>query len=404
MQPARGVVAHAITPVLAARHYPSGLNSRFIDPHASFSEYIEGSRKLIATARGAVGLPVSDKIVDGNAPFELKPAEGYPAGKVKTYRRGILLTHGLTDSPYHMRHLGAFFQEQGFLVFGVLLPGHGTQPGDLLEIAWQEWEKTVAYGVDQLAAEVDEVYLGGYSAGGALSVYQSLHDQRVRGLFLFAPALRVSSKAAFANFHKTYSWLTASAKWLSIKPDMDMYKYESFPKNAAAQMHALTRALKTQLAKRKVQIPVFAVVSQDDETVNSAATIELMTYATHSANKLVYYFSDAGKIPAGLDTDKIEYVNSVLSEQKISSSAHTAIVLPREDEYYGELGEYCNCLHYYPNEMAKYQACIDRLETVIHGEITEKNLKQGTLRRLMYNPHFVSMKIAMRQFIEKLPD
>lgn len=404
MQPERGVAAHAFAPVLQARHYPSGLNSRFVDPHATFSEYIEYSRKLIATARGAAGLPVTDKIIDGNAPFELKPADGSPAGKEKIYRRGILLTHGLTDSPYYMRHLAAFFQEQGFLVLGVLLPGHGTQPGDLLEVAWQEWVKTVAYGVDQLAAKVNEVYLGGYSAGGALSVYQSLRDQRVRGLFLFAPALKVSHRAALANLHKTYSWLIPSAKWVSIKPDADIYKYESFPKNAAAQMHALTCAVKAQLAKRKVQIPLFTVVSQDDETVNSAATIELMSHATHSANKLVYYFSDAGKIPGGLASDKIDLVNSVLSEQRISSSAHTAIVLPREDEYYGELGAYCNCLHYYPNEMAKYQACIDRLETVIHGEITEKNLKLGTLRRLMYNPHFVNMKIAMKQFIEKLPD
>ena len=110
-----------------------------------------------------------------------------------------------------------------------------------------------------------------------------------------------------------------------------------------------------------------------------------------------------GTIIVGFDKDKIEYVNSVLSRQRISSSAHTAIVVSGEDEYYGEQGEYCNCLHYYPHDMAKYQDCINQGESVMQGEVTAKNLKQGTLRRLMYNPHFSTLKIAMQSFIDKLP-
>ncbi len=76
-----------------------------------------------------------------------------------------------------MRHLAEFFLENGFRVMAVLLPGHGTQPGDLLEVTWQEWAKTVAYGAYKLAEEVDEVYLAGYSTGATLSVYQSLRDK-----------------------------------------------------------------------------------------------------------------------------------------------------------------------------------------------------------------------------------
>jgi hypothetical protein len=191
---------------------------------------------------------------------------------------------------------------------------------------------------------------------------------------------------------------------LNIHSDNDFYKYESFPKNAAAQMYALTRVIKKQLAKTEVNIPVFAAVSQDDATVNTATTIEFMQHARNASNKLVYYYSDPDKIPAGFEKDKIEYVNSVLSRQRISSSAHTAIVVPGEDEYYGEQGEYCNCLHYYPHDMAKYQDCINQVESVMQGEVTAKNLKQGTLRRLMYNPHFSTLKIAMQAFIDKLPN
>lgn len=356
-------------------------------------------------AQAHVGLDAGGlrRIVEGNAPFELIPPAGYPPGKDKIYRRGILLTHGLSDSPYFMRYLAAFFQENGFRVMAVLLPGHGTRPGDLLDVRWQEWAKAVSYGVDKLAFEVDEVYLAGFSAGGALSVYQSICDQRVRGLFLFAPALKISSNAAWANAHKAYSWLAPSAKWLSIKPDTDIYKYESFPKNAAAQMHALTLAVRGLMAKSKVQIPVFAAVSQDDATVISAATVQFMAHAPHPANKLVYYFSNADKIPADLAAGKIDCVNSVFPQLRIISSAHTAIVLPSEDAYYGEHGEYCNCIHYYPGEMGKFSACKRQPEQALRGEITEENLKAGTLRRLMYNPNFDTLKASMRKFIDSLP-
>ena len=388
---------------LESRLHPSGQNSRFINLPVTFAEYILHSRALIARIRASDQLKNLDNIVEGNSPFELRPADGYLPGKEKPYRRGIVLIHGLSDSPYFMRHLAKFFQENGFRVMVVLLPGHGTKPGDLLYVRWQEWYKAVEFGVNRLAEEVDEVYLGGYSAGGALSVYLSLVDSRVRGLFLFAPALKVSAKAAFANLHKAYSWFLPSAKWLSINPDNDIYKYESFPKNAAAQMHALTRAMKNRLKKHKMQIPIFAVVSQDDATVDTSATIELMSRAAHPANKLVYYYSDPEKVPSELEQDKIECVNSVLAEQNIISSAHTAIVVPREDEYYGEAAKYSNCLHYYPDDMSKYQVCREQLEATVQGEITEKNLKRETLRRLMYNPHFEALKIEMKNFIDKLP-
>ena len=143
------------TPLLEARHRPSGLNSRFHGGRLAFADYVASSRDMLYKARCRLGAANPEKIVDGNAPFELKPKASGSARQHKTYRRGVLLTHGLTDSPYFMRHLAEIFQEDGFRVMAVLLPGHGTQPGDLLEVTWQEWAKAVAYGTDRLAEEVD---------------------------------------------------------------------------------------------------------------------------------------------------------------------------------------------------------------------------------------------------------
>lgn len=369
----------------------------------AFGEYVRRTTAMLRRVHAKLGTAELDKAVAGNAPFELHPAGDSSRGRNKPYRRGVLLTHGLTDSPYFMRYLAEFFRENGFRVMAVLLPGHGTQPGDLLGVTWREWAKAVAYGADRLAEEVDEVYLAGFSAGGALSVYQSLRDDRVRGLFLFSPAFEITPRAAWANLHRLYSWLISSAKWVNISPDKSLYKYESLPKNAAAQMYALTKKLKSMLQEREVNIPVFAAASQDDTTANTPATLEFMAHARHPSSKLVLYATDAENPPPGIPAEKLELVNSVVPEQKILSSAHTAIVLPPDDVYYGAAGDYSNSIHYYPGDMEKYDACNNRHEEVLLGEITEANLRAGTLRRLMYNPNFAALKISMKRFMDNLP-
>ena len=139
--------------------------------------------------------------------------------------------------------------------------------------------------------------MGGLSTGATLSIYQSLLDERVRGMFLYSPALQISSRAAYANLHKLYSWLIPTAKWLNIQPDYDCYKYESFPKNGAAQMYELTQKVQAVQDQRALTLPIFAVASGDDTTVQSLATLDFMDAAVHSANRLLWY-SNAGAATA----------------------------------------------------------------------------------------------------------
>jgi hypothetical protein len=222
-------------------------------------------------------------------------------------------------------------------------------------------------------------------------------------LFLFSPALKVTWLGAVANAHKIYSWAFPSAKWLDIMPDNDLYKYESFPKNAGAQIYSLTREIHAQLQEGAVSIPVFAATSQDDTTVYTSATLEFMAHAGNPLNKLVLYTTDTGNVPKGIPPEKLELVNSVIPEQKILSSAHTAIMLSPDDEHYGIAGNYSNCIHYYPDDMEKYDACNNDPREDLQGELTERNLKAGILRRLMYNPNFSALKLSMKMFIDNLP-
>lgn len=398
-----------LTGALGVRHCDSGYPRTSAIPHLAFSEYVSNTKDRLRRAHADKPTDIQQKIVDGNSPFELSPQSGFEVGVERQFRRGVLLTHGLSDSPYLMRHLGAFFQENDFRVLAILLPGHGTQPGDLLNVNWQEWASEVAYGVEQLSHDVDEIYLAGFSAGAALSLYQSLIDSRVKGLFLFSPALRISRKAKLAKLHKLYSWIFPTGQWLDIKPDLDIYKYESFPKNAAAQMYELIREVDYLLAQRTIDIPVFIAASADDTTVDVSATLELMRSANNVRNKMVLYLSDqvqcqktVKSLSIGNEAENLELVNCVIPEQKIVSSSHAAIVLPADDAHYGSNGDYAGCAHYYPRDMERYSACIENPQECLSGELTKKNLRMGLLRRLMYNPKFEELKSTMKLFVDSL--
>jgi esterase/lipase len=375
---------------MGLRHQSSGQHVHAPDASLSFAEYVAQTRALLDQARA--GVNDVERVVAGNAPFELYPSGDFERGQGKLYKRGVLLTHGLSDSPYLMRHLASFFQRNGFRVMAVLLPGHGTQPGDLLDVNWKEWAKTVAYGVDRLSEEVEEVYLAGFSAGAALSLHHAALDTRVRGLFMFSPALEITSRARWASLHKLYSWMSPRTAWVSVMPDRDIYKYESFCKNAAAQMYALTKAL----PKDDIHIPVFIAASADDATVHSSATLRFIQRAQHPASTLVWYSTKQ------ITQSKVEWVDSAISELRILSSAHTAIVMPPEDEHYGAEGEYKNCLHYHGSEEDRYVMCLKAKQDVCLGEVSEHNLQQGLLRRLTFNPHFAAMEASMQRFIKEI--
>jgi len=300
--------------------------------------------------------------------------------------------HGLTDSPYHMRHLAAFFQRNGFRVMAVLLPGHGTQPGDLLGVSWKDWAKTVAYGVERLSEEVEEVFLVGFSAGAALSLYHASIDKRIRGLFLFSPAFEITSRAKWATLHKLYSWMIPAAAWVSLMPDRDIYKYESLCKNAAAQMYALTKAL----PNHEFYIPIFMAASEDDASVHSSAALQFLQRAKHHASTLVWYSTKK------MGQNKVEWVDSAIPAQSILSSAHTAIVMSPEDDHYGAAGEYKNCLHYIGLDDERLVACGANERSAFLGEVNERNLQNGLMRRLTFNPHYAEMETSMQRFIKEI--
>ena len=107
--------------------------------------------------------------------------------------KAIVLVHGLTDSPYFMTAIGDYFFEQPlrYNVYLPLLHCHGLKnPNGMEGVKLEEWKANVNFAVDIAASKATQVSIGGLSTGGALSLYTTVHNQKINGtLYLFSAAL-----------------------------------------------------------------------------------------------------------------------------------------------------------------------------------------------------------------------
>lgn len=216
-----------------------------------------------------------------NRSFELVP---------DTPRAGVLLLHGMSDSPYSLRHFGQRLQGEGVHVLGLRMPGHGTLPSGLVELTWQDMAAAVRLAARHLAQQLDDrpLYVIGYSTGAALAVFYSLEAleddslPRFDRMVLLSPAIGVTSIAALAVWQARLGHLLGLDKlaWSDILPEYDAFKYGSFPVNAGDVVYRLTSEIQNRMTalhnqNRLTEMPpILAFSSVVDATVSTTALVK----------------------------------------------------------------------------------------------------------------------------------
>ena len=106
---------------------------------------------------------------DWNRSYVMEP-DGKPTGVV-------VLLHGLTDSPYSLRHIAKLYRDRGYVAIGVRLPGHGTVPAGLTDVRWEDWVAATRLAIREARRRVpapEPLHLVGFSNGGALAMKYAL--------------------------------------------------------------------------------------------------------------------------------------------------------------------------------------------------------------------------------------
>ncbi len=233
-----------------------------------------------------------------NRSFLLEPSE---------IRGGVLLLHGLSDSPHSLHALGEVLADHGYLVLGLRLPGHGTTPAALLSARMEDWRGATQLAVRELQSRLDQDQpwvMVGYSNGAALALdysLESLGDPSLptpNQMIMLSPALVVTKAAAFARTLSLLRYLPGleAQAWNTVQPEFDPYKYNSFTLNAATQIYRLTTRVEKSLKRVRAStngesLPsILAFQSLVDATIPTVATLErLLGAMEHNGSHVVLF-------------------------------------------------------------------------------------------------------------------
>jgi len=271
------------------------------DAPASFPEYLaledrlfrELHRRVLddpaAADTGPLGRYNPTSLVARLA-LEAKYNRSYELAPPGEVRGSVLLVHGLSDSPYSVRALAETFLAQGYYVLALRLPGHGTVPAGLVDVSWEDWYGALVLAARHAAAKAGPgkpFVAGGHSTGAALLTLYSLRAladsalPRPQRLYLVSPAIGISRFAALTEVLSWLSFIPAfeKSRWLDVLREYDPYKYNSFPVNAARQIHRVTKVLQRTLdaeekSGRLERMPrVIAFQSIVDSTITAGAVV-----------------------------------------------------------------------------------------------------------------------------------
>ncbi len=376
--------------------------------------------------------------VNWNRSFELRREEP---------RAGVLLLHGLSDSPYSMRALGELLHDHGAWVVGLRIPGHGTAPSGLVETRWQDMAAAVRLAARHVQDVIGDkpLYIAGYSNGGALSVEYTLSTlddpslPKPSGVVLLSPEIGVAGVAALAVWQGRLGHLLGLEKlaWNGLQPEYDPFKYGSFAVNAGDLAHRITVHIQERLdalqgsGKLEKMPPILAFQSSVDATVTASALVENLFARLPPANHELVLFDINRNVEASillkndprtvfgplLDKPDRGYLLTVVSNEAQDTNRAVARTTARGKEDYSapvSLGEWPFGVYslshvalpfspgdpVYGGPAAEESPGIQLGDVALRGERGVLLVSGTDLLRLRWNPFFDYVESRVLQFTQ----
>ena len=274
---------------------------------------------------------------------------------VPTPRGVAVLLHGLTDSPYSLLATAETMAGAGYNVVVPRMPGHGFAVGGLVQARWEDWTAAVRIAVRramELPGADQSLLLVGYSNGGLLAVDYALQCDEIAampcpdGLVLLSPGIAISPAAAVINWHAALSWIPYFEQfgWLSILPEIDPFKFTSFPKRPAWEMHKISKRVHDRLTEPNAATqlpPILTFQSIVDNTVSAAAIVttlydrlqnngsELVVYDVNRNNTMLHLMKTWPEEPLDyfLSLAPLNFGVTLVKNQDASSNTVVALTL-----------------------------------------------------------------------------
>lgn len=200
---------------------------------------------------------------------------------------GILLFHGFTATTVEIRPLAECLNQAGYTIKAPLIPGHGTRPEDMLKVHWRDWVSCADKAFTELTNQCENVVVAGESMGGLLSLHLASRHADIRGVMLYAPALKIDGiwKAyLMAPFKKI-----VPKGYIKDDDEEELFPWQGYnvlPLPAVIQLNRLQKVVTKKL--RKVHQPLLVMQGELDRTINPNSSRIIINEVSSSQKELIW--------------------------------------------------------------------------------------------------------------------
>jgi len=222
--------------------------------------------------------------------------------------RAVMFLHGIAGSPAQVKDVAKRLAADGFHVYGVVLPGHGTDPEDLFGITWQRWYEHVVAEHGRILERHGKVSVAGFSLGAALGMRLAM-EHPVEKLI----CISVSSSRLFHDYLPSH-WLLRAASFLSssartfpqrlpeTEDGPEYLIYRSIPMDALNTLVDLVHDNEPRLGD--VKVPTLVIHSKKDVASRPTGAQLLYDRLGTEEKRLVWFESAPHGLMHGSDEDK----------------------------------------------------------------------------------------------------
>ena len=384
----------------ASYYRPAG----WLDPASSLDAPDFAAYRADATRR----VREHRRVVDTDDPAReielVSPAEFAPSGRgcdAAAPRAAVILVHGLSDTAFAMRDLAEALAARCFLTRTLLLPGHGTVPGDLLAVDHEEWLASVRRAVERARAESDEVAVVGFSLGAVLGLSLALEpDRPVDALVTISPAFHLSSW----RLARWAPWVHRLRPWVDRELPDDRFRYEAMPTRGVAETVRAVRELRRRVAEvpAGVDTPWMLIQSEDDAVVVPEANLAFFLERAVAPSSRALLFRSASAEASGTDDDpRVSVLPGSDAATRVLGLTHVAVHVSPANAHYGVDGTYRNC----GATGGRAAASVARCEAAEPGELDfglwggEEDVAIASARST-FNPRFDRLVDAIDEFLD----
>lgn len=230
---------------------------------------------------------------------------------------GVLMIHGFTGTPKSVEPWAQGLNNAGLTVHVPLLAGHGSDWRELAKSDWGDWLTSAAEALFDLLAQVDKVFVAGFSMGGTIATrLAELYPDSIAGLILLNPTIYDNHiRMTLAKFLAPLIPSVKSEGTDVAKKDPIITSQQRVSLKAANSLHKFRHIVRRDLPL--VHIPVKIFLSVNDNVVPYTNGL-LIANSIRSERKEVHFFQNSYHVvPQDFDNQELvehsaEFIKSLI--------------------------------------------------------------------------------------------